>query len=548
VNIRGLTPDCNKTKPGTLADMATVENSVLIALTETWLTPGHLDSEVRIPGFNIHRADRVGKSHGGAALYVRDDISAVPIMTYSNGGVEAIVLKIREMEAIVFVVYRPPASTLRDLEALLEALEETIMFAQAHSSKFSNILGFGDYNFPQIKWGASQPGLAEVVITGAAERFLTFIEDLFLTQTVSEVTRGHNTLDLVLTNFPAMVSHTEVRPNIKLSDHSTIVTYLSSTDPSKKSEKVLLNRGYTSSIPNFDLSKSTEEDWIRFSTYLELSDWESDTAGRSLEDKITHLTELLEAAVAKVFPKKPGKTPGNRIPLSMRKLMTSRKKISLKLLRTRCPTALLRMRDELIKIETKIEESHTKTRLKAEAKVTKDIKSNPAAFYKYAAKFSKAPVKVGPLLDHNDKHTGDEEAMADILGKHYATMYSVPKSSVSEELIENTFAVDPESLTPTLTDISFNPVSVREALGALSNAAAPGPDGVPSLCLKRGGTLVISALVDIFTHSMEEGVVDESMRRAFITPIYKGGDRALPVNYRPVALSTHLTKTMERVI
>jgi ribonuclease P/MRP protein subunit RPP40 len=47
---------------------------------------------------------------------------------------------------------------------------------------------------------------------------------------------------------------------------------------------------------------------------------------------------------------------------------------------------------------------------------------------------------------------------------------------------------------------------------------------------------------------MDSGEVDESMRRAFITPIYKGGDRALAVNYRPVALSTHLTKTMERVI
>jgi hypothetical protein len=180
--------------------------------------------------------------------------------------------------------------------------------------------------------------------------------------------------------------------------------------------------------------------------------------------------------------------------------------------------------------------------------VTKDIKQNPAAFYKYAAKFSKAPCRVGPLLDHSGKHTGDESSMANILGTHYSTMYSVPKSSLTEELIESTFVTDPDCQSPTLTDISFNPVSVREALGALSSSAAPGPDGIPSVCLKRGGELVISALVDIFTTSMEDGEVDESMRRAFISPIYKGGDRALAVNYRPVALSTHLTKTMERVM
>jgi hypothetical protein len=40
--------------------MAAVENTVIIALTETWLTADHLDAEVRIPGFHLYRADRVG--------------------------------------------------------------------------------------------------------------------------------------------------------------------------------------------------------------------------------------------------------------------------------------------------------------------------------------------------------------------------------------------------------------------------------------------------------------------------------------------------------
>jgi hypothetical protein len=114
--------------------MAVSENSVIIALTETWLSENHLDAEVRIPGFNMYRADRVGKSHGGAALYIREDFAAVPILTYSENGVEAIVLKVRELEAIVFVVYRPPSTTSRAFDPLLVALEETILLAQAHSN------------------------------------------------------------------------------------------------------------------------------------------------------------------------------------------------------------------------------------------------------------------------------------------------------------------------------------------------------------------------------------------------------------------------------
>lgn len=35
---------------------------------------------------------------------------------------------------------------------------------------------------------------------------------------------------------------------------------------------------------------------------------------------------------------------------------------------------------------------------------------------------------------------------------------------------------------------------------------------------------------------------------AFISPIYKGGDKTLPKNYCPVALTSHLTKVFEKVV
>ena len=38
------------------------------------------------------------------------------------------------------------------------------------------------------------------------------------------------------------------------------------------------------------------------------------------------------------------------------------------------------------------------------------------------------------------------------------------------------------------------------------------------------------------------------LKVAWITPIWKGGNRTLPANYRPVALIGHLSKLMERVV
>ena len=40
----------------------------------------------------------------------------------------------------------------------------------------------------------------------------------------------------------------------------------------------------------------------------------------------------------------------------------------------------------------------------------------------------------------------------------------------------------------------------------------------------------------------------EGINLAHIVPLFKGGDKSLPKNYRPVALTSHITKTFERVV
>jgi hypothetical protein len=549
VNIRGLNSNCDKTKPQQLSDLATIENAVVIAVTESWLSEEQVDAEVKISGFNLFRADRVDRTRGGACIYVREDLVAVPILTFSNGTVEALALKIRGLESIVFAVYRPPKSTLADLDPMLTALEEAIDLAQAHSQKHANLLGFGDYNLPDIKWSDIQPVSADGTRSGISSRLLRFMDDNFLSQLVTEPTCGLNTLDLVLTNNCELVSHIDVRPTVKLSDHSLVISYLSLCDPGKTQHDDPSQPSiYSSTIPNFDISKGDDEDWIRFRTILELSDWDSEASGLSLNEKVNLLTKKLETAVELVFPRRRGKQPGNCIPLKMRKLMTTRKKLSMHILKTRSYEAVLKIRQELEVIETKIVDSHSTQRRKAEAKVTKELKLNPSAFYKYAAKFSKSTSSIGPLKVGTDSHTSDEATMAELLASHYNTVYSVPRFTMVESLIDDTFTVDPSSQDPQLTSVTFNHESVGKALQSLSGAASPGPDGIPALCLKKGGSLVLTALVDVFTTSMDTSQVDNSMRRAFITPIWKGGDRSLPVNYRPVALSTHLSKTMERCL
>ena len=176
------------------------------------------------------------------------------------------------------------------------------------------------------------------------------------------------------------------------------------------------------------------------------------------------------------------------------------------------------------------------------------IKDDPASFYGYARKFTKLPSQVGPLQVEGGNHTNDDEAMAEILRKHYDSMFSVPTEQITPDSINELFQLEEESSDTSLTHINFSEENVKAAVASLSNSAAPGPDGVPTLCYKRGGHIVTRALQSIFQESMDTGQVDSSMKKAFITPIWKGGDRTLAVSYRPVSLTTHLSKVQERLI
>ena len=48
------------------------------------------------------------------------------------------------------------------------------------------------------------------------------------------------------------------------------------------------------------------------------------------------------------------------------------------------------------------------------------------------------------------------------------------------------------------------------------------------------------------TDSLEYGIVPNNLKNCSITPIHKGGSRAIAVNYRPVALISYLIKLFEK--
>ena len=80
LNIQGITRDVNSSQYWKFSYLSNLvltspNTYLIIALTETWLKPYTTDAQIKINGYNVYRADRKHREHGGALLYVHQDIS-----------------------------------------------------------------------------------------------------------------------------------------------------------------------------------------------------------------------------------------------------------------------------------------------------------------------------------------------------------------------------------------------------------------------------------------------------------------------------------------
>ena len=55
-------------------------------------------------------------------------------------------------------------------------------------------------------------------------------------------------------------------------------------------------------------------------------------------------------------------------------------------------------------------------------------------------------------------------------------------------------------------------------------------------------------LTEIYRKSLEEGEIPKDWKKANVTPIFKKGVKKNKENYRPVSLTSHVCKVMERII
>ena len=151
----------------------------------------------------------------------------------------------------------------------------------------------------------------------------------------------------------------------------------------------------------------------------------------------------------------------------------------------------------------------------------------------------------------DDKIYESKEEIANILGRTFKSNSSsvnynpqFKRHKQETEMEELNFETD--------TNENYNlPFTISELENSLQNAhdSAAGADEVHYQLLKHLPRISLQTLLNIFNRIWEEGTFPESWTKATIIPIPKPNrDHTNPTNYRPIALTSCLCKTMERMI
>ncbi|CAH8437845.1 unnamed protein product [Schistosoma bovis] len=99
-----------------------------------------------------------------------------------------------------------------------------------------------------------------------------------------------------------------------------------------------------------------------------------------------------------------------------------------------------------------------------------------------------------------------------------------------------------------LSKIDFTPSNIKQAITTLKKSYDGGPDGIPTSFVKYGSKEFPLFCLKLFNLSMEYGTYPSAWKTSLITPRFKTGPRSDIINYRPINLTSVLSRTMEKII
>ncbi|VDP92339.1 unnamed protein product [Echinostoma caproni] len=491
----------------------------IIAVTKTWLTTDILDLELSLPGMTLLRRDRTTRG-GGVLLYFSSKLQC-EVIDYPTAVSDSLWCKVRLSQrdiGLIGVVYRSPSSTDSANETLLQTMYHIL------SLNFTHVLIMGDFNCPNLANSATSLQPFERKLARLMESYLGY-------NFVKEPTRfGANqspsVLGLVLANEELMVEAISTATPLGRSDHAELTfdyicyafvphsSTISSCIIVDYTKLQILARDFQWKFPNEQCDP--------------LVSWEEFT---------NHLTKLMKGATK---TKRITYSTGQRSAIRSRtKKWISQRNTSWRAYkRSPCYNTwytYCQLRNHCTKLARE-------DKLIQQRMLRRKFISNPKLLYKHINAARKVNSGV-PALRLAERVSVTTKEADEMLKRQYAQVFTAPA---------NTGLRLPLSLEdtsqPVLTTIDFPPEIVASKLQCLKRNSSPRVDNIHSQTLINLASNLAQPLSKLFQPMFNKTALPKTWKQAIISPIFKGGCRSDPANYRPVTLLPVLSQVMESVV
>ncbi len=99
-----------------------------------------------------------------------------------------------------------------------------------------------------------------------------------------------------------------------------------------------------------------------------------------------------------------------------------------------------------------------------------------------------------------------------------------------------------------LVTINVDEQTVYKSLLRAKSKCSAGDDGIPSIVLRRCALMLAEPLSALFQLSLDSGTVPHDWKTAVVTAIPKKPPANRPGNYRPIAITSAVSRTLDRII
>ena len=380
----------------------------------------------------------------------------------------------------------------------------------------------------------------------SSEMLLDFVNEELLVQVVSENTRkGKSLLDIVLTSDEDIIYNTTVEKTNLDTDHDIVTCDIllknMNFQPDSSAhavEKKLLDK------LNFH-----KAEWDSIRGELSKVNWEELLSDQmTVADMYKTFEEIIYNSSEKHTPlRNQSDSSKHKIPRNRLVLIRKRKQLNTRInyLKYLHPSDSTRKVEKLnnkkFEIEQEIKNLISIELANRELDAISKMKKNPKFFYQYVKKNLKSKSKIGPMQDSDGTLQSDSKVKATLLQSQYCKAFSDPEKA---NLKSDFNPICQEKIK----DIDITIKDVIEAIKEIPRHASPGPDKLPAILLKECADELSKAILIIWRKSLDTGEIPDILKLQTIIPLYKKGSKMLPVNYRPVSLTSHLTKLFERIL